>query len=166
MKHFKIYITLIISILFSVTAIAQKVSYTYRPLAAEGCNMQYSIAKHDSAYYIIATMTSDNMTFINNPIFLIKTFKGDVISLKGEKMGDRQESTGLVMNNMILPLAELSSSAQFNITEDQLEKFKDGISKVRLSSQPYEHEREFKKDKIGKKLYSFYKKIKSAHDNF
>lgn len=34
-------------------AMAQTVGYTYRPLAAEGCNMKYSIAQQNGEYFII-----------------------------------------------------------------------------------------------------------------
>ena len=55
---------------------AQTVGYTYKALAAEGCNMKYSIAKQDSDYLIIATVSSDRMTFLNGPTMKIKTFTG------------------------------------------------------------------------------------------
>ena len=42
----------------SVNINAQTVGYTYRPLAAEGCNMKYSVAKQDTAYYICLLYTS------------------------------------------------------------------------------------------------------------
>ena len=51
---------------------AQTVGYTYKPLAAEGCRMKYSVTKQDSAYYIIATVESDRLTFLKEPIMLIK----------------------------------------------------------------------------------------------
>ena len=46
------------------------------------------------------------------------------------------------------------------------EALKNGIANVRLSTTPYEHEREFKKDKIGKKLYEHYLKEKDKDSNF
>lgn len=143
---------------------AQKVKYTYKPLAKEGCSMQYSVARQDSNYYIVVTMTSDNMTFLKTPTFLIKTFKGDVIKLLGMQISNKNETTGVIVNNLILPISEVNSSAQFPISENQLELLKDGIAKVRLSTTPYEHKRYFKKDKIGKKIYSIY--LKKKFDNF
>lgn len=56
--------------------------------------------------------------------------------------------------------------AQFKITPEQFEKIKDGIAKVRLSTIPIEHERTFRKDKIGKKLYLFYLKERNKDNNF
>lgn len=45
-------IQIILSIVLTMCSIninAQTVGYTYRPLAAEGCNMKYSVAKQDTA---------------------------------------------------------------------------------------------------------------------
>ena len=58
-----------IKILFCVFAFiisyqsnAQTVRYTYKALAAEGCNMKYSVAKQDTMYSIVATVRSDKGT--------------------------------------------------------------------------------------------------------
>ena len=47
---------LIILLMFSIghLSYAQTVSYTYKPLAAEGCSVTYSVARQDTTYYIIA----------------------------------------------------------------------------------------------------------------
>ena len=42
------------------------------------------------------------------------------------------------------------------MTREQFELLREGVAKVRLSTLPIEHERTFKKDKLGKKLYNFY----------
>jgi len=68
-------------------ASAQTVGYTYRPLAAEGCNMKYSVTKQDSAYYIIVTVRSDRLKFLKESTFLIKNFDGEVIRLQGDLIG-------------------------------------------------------------------------------
>lgn len=70
---------------------AQTVGYTYRPLADEGCNMKYSVTKQDTAYYIIATVKSDNLMFLKEPIMLIKNFDGEVIKLYGSNIGNGSE---------------------------------------------------------------------------
>ena len=45
MKTIKI-ILLLFCIILGINAKAQTVGYTYKALAAEGCNMKYSVAKH------------------------------------------------------------------------------------------------------------------------
>ena len=147
-------------------AMAQTVGYTYRPLAAEGCNIKYSIAKQNGEYFIIATVKSDRLTFLKESSFWLKTTDGEIIKLQGEVIGGGSESAGIVSGNIVIPITEISSTAQFKISEQELEKLEKGITKVRLSTTPIEHERTFKKDKIGKKLYQFYQKKKMKNDDF
>ena len=147
-------------------AMAQTVGYTYRPLAAEGCNMQYSIAQQNGEYFIIATVKSDRLTFLKESSFWLKTTDGEIIKLQGEVIGGGSESAGIVSGNIVIPVTEISSTAQFRISEEELEKLNQGIIKLRLSTTPIEHERTFKKDKIGKKLYQFYQKKKMKDDDF
>jgi len=147
-------------------AMAQTVGYTYRPLAAEGCNMQYSIAQQNGEYFIIATVKSDRLTFLKESSFWLKTTDGEIIKLQGEVIGGGSESAGIVSGNIVIPITEISSTAQFRISEEELEKLNQGIIKVRLSTTPIEHERTFKKDKVGKKLYQFYQKKKMKDDDF
>ena len=60
----------------------------------------------------------------------------------------------------------INSSAQFKINISQFECLKGGIAKIMLTMTPMNHERIFKKDKIGKKLYELYLKVKRQDDNF
>ena len=45
----------------SLDTIAQTVGYSYRPLAAEGYNMKYSVTKQDSVYYINSLHLMDSL---------------------------------------------------------------------------------------------------------
>lgn len=161
------YILVAVLCLVSSNLTAQTVGYTYKALAAEGCNMKYSVAKQDSSYYIIATVrSSDRMTFLSNPTMKVRTFNDEVITLTGTAIGNGSQSAGIVSGNIIIPVTEISSTAQFKVSPEQFESIKSGIAKIRLDMTPMNHERTFKKDKIGKKLYQFYLKAKSQDDNF
>lgn len=151
---------------FGLIAQAQTVGYTYKALAAEGCNMKYSVAKQGTEYSIVATVRSDRMAFLSNPTMKIKTFTGEYLELKGTVIGNGSQSAGIISSNIVLPVTEISSTAQFRITPQQFEILNEGVAKIRLSMTPMNHERTFKKDKIGKKLYQFYLKEKSQDDNF
>ena len=158
-------IQIILSIVLTMCSVninAQTVGYTYRPLAAEGCNMKYSVAKQDTAYYIIATVKSDRLNFLKESTMLLKTFDGEVIKL----YGSGSETAGIVSGNIVLPVTEISSTAQFKISPQQFELLKKGVAKIRLSTIPIEHERTFAKDKIGKKLYQFFLKQKNKDNDF
>lgn len=145
---------------------AQTVGYTYKALAAEGCTMRYSVAKQDTEYSIVATVRSDRMTFLSNPTMRIKTFTGEFLELKGKVIGNGSQSAGIISGNMVLPITEISSTAQFGITSQQFEMLNGGVAKISLSMTPMNHERTFKKDKIGKKLYQFYLKVKLKDEKF
>ena len=164
MKHI---VLLIVGVfMFALNTYGQTVGYTYKPLASEGCNVKYSVSKQDTTYYIIVTVKSDRLIFLNKSTMLFKTFEGNVIELKGELMGNGSESAGIVSGNVVIPITEISSTAQFTATPFQFEQLKNGISKVRLSTTPIEHERTFKKDKIGKKLYQFFIKQRDKNIDF
>ena len=151
---------------FGLIAQAQTVGYTYKALAAEGCYMTYSVAKQGTEYSIVATVSSDRMTFLNEPTMKIKTFTGECLELKGKVIGDRSQSAGLISGNIVIPVTEITSTAQFKITPQQLEVLNEGVAKIRLSMTPMNHERTFQKDKIGKKLYQFYLKEKKKDEDF
>lgn len=157
---------LILFLTLGLETIAQTVGYTYRPLTAEGCNMKYSVAKQDTAFYIIVTVRSERLKFLKESTFLIKTFDGEIIRLQGDLIDSGSESAGVLVGNMMLPVTEINSTAQFRISQNQFELIKNGIAKVRLSTIPVEHERRFKKDKIGKKLYKLYQNARSKSEFF
>ena len=96
----------------------------------------------------------------------MRTFNDEVITLSGVVIGNGSQSAGIVSGNIVIPVTEISSTVQFKVTPDQFESIKSGIAKIRLDMTPMNHERTFKKDKIGKKLYQFYLKAKSQDDNF
>ena len=159
-------ILFIVLTMCSININAQTVGYTYRPLAAEGCNMKYSVVKQDTAYYIIATVKSDRLNFLKESTMLLKTFDGEVIKLYGSQIASSSETAGIVSGNIVLPVTEISSTAQFKISPQQFELLKKGVAKIRLSTIPIEHERTFAKDKIGKKLYQFFLKQKNKDNDF
>lgn len=159
-------ILLLLCMSLGVIANAQTVGYTYKAFAAEGCNMKYSVAKQDTMYSIVATVRSDRMNFLSEPTMKIRTFSGKYLELKGTVIGNESQSAGIISGNVVIPVTEISSTAQFRITPQQFEILNEGVAKIRLSMTPMNHERTFKKDKIGKKLYLFYQKEKQKDENF
>ena len=168
MKHLVRYIIIAILMVAGFhTGMAQTVRYLHKPLSAEGCHVEYNVSKQDSAYFIIATVTSDRLVFLDNPTMKIRTFKDDVITLEGDAIGNRNgASFGYSVGNVGISQLEIKSTAQFYITPDLFLLLKDGVAKVRLSMRPMNHEREFKKDKIGFALYQLYLDAKIKDENF
>ena len=83
MKYIKITL-LMLCLFWGFMTNAQTVGYTYKALAAEGCNMKYSVAKQDTMYSIVATVRSDRMNFLSEPTMKIRTFSGKYLELKGD----------------------------------------------------------------------------------
>lgn len=152
-------ILLLLFLMIGIDAMAQTVGYSRRVLAADDTNAKYSVVKRDTAYYIIATISSARTKFLQESTMLIKNFDGEVIKLKGSLISNDTKSAGRIAGDMIQPVTYVYSTAQFRITPEQFELIKNGIAKVRLSTIPIEHERTFRKDKIGRKLYQFYLKV-------
>ena len=155
-----------IMFVWAVLSFAQSVSYTYKPLAAEGCSVMYTAAKHDSSYYIVVSIKSDRFQFLKETTMMLRNFNNEVLKLEGKHIGDGSETGGIVAGNMVIPVTELSTTAQFPITPEQMEFFSKGIAKIRITAIPMNHERTFKKDKIGKKLYMYLKKLTEEKDDF
>lgn len=122
----------------------------------DGYTFSYGVAKQDSLYSIVATVKSNCMVFLKDPIMKIRTFSDELIELKGTVISNASENGGTIVNNVILADTDISSIAQFWITPDQLELLQHGIAKIRLTMTPSNHEKQFKKDKIGKALYHCY----------
>lgn len=158
---------IIIALLFcSIFVKAQSVSYTYRPLAAEGCHVSYSPSWQDGKPYLIVSVRSNRMKFVANPVLLLKTTEDETIKLEGIPLDVSSRSAGVVSGNIVIPVQEFNATAQFSITEEQISLLEKGISKVRISLIPMNHERSFKKDKIGKKLFKAFNKTRKIDDNF
>lgn len=166
MKNILLLLWVFMSFFIYNNAYAQTVSYTYRALAAEGCSVKYSVAKQDNAYFIIATVSSDRMIFLKESTMMVRTANGEVLKFNGELLDNGAISAGIVSGNMVIPVSSIISTAQFRVSPEQFELLKDGIVKVRLSTTPIKHERKFKKDKIGKKLYEFFTIHRDKVDNF
>ena len=122
-----IFILGIVSIINSLNA--QVVSYTYKPFAIEGCTMRYSVTKDNDKYYIIATVSSDNLKFIKEPTMMVRTTNGDVIKFTGELIDNDTKTTGFVSGNMIIPVTSVMSTAQFEVLPSQFDLLKDSKSK-------------------------------------
>ena len=79
-----------------------------------------------------------------------------MLELKGTLFDTDASSFSVDVGDFSVPMRMVNTMAQFKVTREQFELLREGVAKVRLSTLPIEHERTFKKDKLGKKLYNFY----------
>ena len=158
-------IAFILAVFIALWAYSQSVSYNHQLLRSDGCKVTLSVVKQDTSFYILATVKSESLKFLASPVMKLKNFEGEVLRLQGVALGNSSESYGFLVGSVVIPATEVSSTAQFLITPEQFELIKNGVAKIRLTTTPIVHEKTFKKDKFGKKLYEFYKKIKYEEDD-
>lgn len=159
----KILLILLMAV-FGCSAFAQSVKYSYKLLSKKGCTNVFTVVKQNDKFYIVVTVTSYGLNFVENPTFKVKTLSGEVFDLPGELINNGSTVRGSSYNGTGATRSYNVSTAQFEVTPEQFDILKDGISKLRLSTVPWEHEKEFKKDKLGKKLYKAY--LKRLNDDF
>ena len=160
---------LLISIIFclaSVLLFAQPVGYTHKAFAPDGCIVNYRVILQDENCFIEVHFESDLSKITENPTMMIRTFAGDVFKLTGNQPTCEVLSQEVERDGVKKTITAFSCTVTFPTTAAQMESLQSGIAKVRLSTEPYEHEKEFKKDKIGKPLYESYKKEKNKDADF
>jgi hypothetical protein len=97
---------------------------------------------------------------------MLKNFNGDVLKLYGYNLQTRSETAGVFVYNIMIPVSELHATALFPITNADIEFFKPGIAKVRLSTVPITHEKSFSIDVIGTHLYKALLKSEATIESF
>ena len=146
---------------------AQSVSYTYKPFAEEGCAVSYTPVIVENEAYIVVSVQSDRLVFSDNPTMMVRFFNTDqILQLEGKKLNTTSSNGGVLIGNVLVPYTDMKAMAQFRLTEAQVELFKNGVEKIRLSTFPIAHERVFKSDKIGMLLFQNYQVAKDKAKNF
>ncbi len=159
-------VLLFISIIMSSALFAQ-VSYGDRSFG-EG-NFRYDISTENDSIFLKLTVISWKYYFSESPKMLIRLMDNSVISLEGFLIASSEKNSGsVIVGNVAVASNEYVSEAKFHISKNQIELFTKGIKKVRLSTSPKFHEKEWIRDKLGKKLYQQYKNSSSNsfEDNF
>ncbi len=146
---------------------AQTVSYTYRPFSAEGCTVSYTPTFIGDTAYIVVSVQSDRLVFSDNPTMMVRFFNTDqILQLEGKKL-DATSSEGAVMVGYVfVPISEVKAMAMFKVSEQEMEMFKSGVERIRLSTLPITHDRTFNSDKIGMSLYQNYQSEKRKARDF
>lgn len=124
------------------------IHYSYASFRAGNGMARYTVFSDEKDLFLAVTISSDEVIFFaEEPAMTFQNFNGTTLTLKGSSLGN----TGLFLTN-----AEPSTnyaSAQFKVKPDQVDFFQNGIRSVRITTVPNIHERSFRRDKIGRKLY-------------
>ena len=143
----------------SALSIQVKAQASYGDITWGSYNMKINVITDNDSIFLNIVYTDGNRKLADAPKLLIKLMDDEVISLDGQLLSNMSKSDGgVVVSGIYVASNHFISEAKFSITRDQINQFSKGIKKLRLNTSPKYHEKEWKKDKIGKILYESYKK--------
>lgn len=158
-------------------ATTQKVWHSSESVFSPNYGAFYCSALSDGGkLFIVISIKSERLQFVEDPVFKIKNFEGDILTIQGETLSSHTVTSGapiygLSSSGEIVPggaivTTTLSTMARFPISEEDIPFFEPGIMKVRISTAPIVHEKEFYQDYFGNWLYKELKKAKLQEDDF
>ncbi len=154
----KIILTFVVLAISLVTS----AQVSYGDLFFVDYNMKINVTTENDSVFLSLTFTSASRKMTDEPKLLLRFMDSTVISLDGKLLASTSKSDGAVMiGNMAVASNHFITEAKFPITMQQMEMFAKGIKKLRLNTSPKYHEKEWRKDKIGKLLYEKYKESSS-----
>lgn len=157
----------ILMLLISNVLFAKKrnTGYCYKELSSVGICCTFSIIKDSVTYLVLETQSHTNVLDAK-PKIQIRFFNDDTITLCSENVQTNNNTTVMpsVGGLSAGSINSVISRAKFPLKDGDIEKFALGIKKIRISTIPNVHEREFKKDKIGYKIYKLYLNAKPLAD--
>ena len=143
----------------SALSIQIKAQASYGDIMWGSYNMRINVVTDNDSIFLNIIYTDEYRKLADTPKLLIKLMDDGVISLDGQLLGNLSKSDGgVVISKVYVASSHFISEAKFPITKEQISQFSKGIKKLRLNTSPKYHEKEWKKDKIGKILYESYKK--------
>ena len=132
-------------------------------------NVKINVSTENDSTYLTLILTSEKLKMSDSPKLLLRMMDDTVFSLDGHLLSASNKSEGAVLiGSVAVAVNHFITEAKFPITKDQIEQLSKGVKKLRLNTSPKFHEKEWHRDKIGKKLYAKYKEssANSFEDNF
>ena len=162
MNQLKIVLLSVLLLVFSFSANAQ-VNYGYNFFV--DYNVKLDVSTENDSTFLTLIITSSKLKISDSPKLLLRLMDDTVISLDGNLLSTSNKSEGAVMvGNTAIAINHFITEAKFPIAKDQIEQFSKGVKKIRLNTSPRYHEKEWRKDKIGKKLFAKYRE--SSRNSF
>lgn len=125
-------------------------------------NVKINLSTENDSIFLTLILTSERLKMSDSPKLLLRLMDNSVISLDGFMLGATNKSEGAVMiGYTAVAINHYVTEAKFPISKDQIDTLSKGVKKLRLNTSPKFHEKEWRKDKIGKVLYNKYKESSS-----
>ena len=151
-----------IILIMSALSIQVRAQASYGDITWGSYNMKINVVTDNDSIFLNIVYTDGKLKLADEPKLLLKLMDDEVISLDGQLLSNFSKSDcGVVISGVYVASKHFISEAKFSISKEQIGQFSKGIKKLRLNTSPKYHEKEWKKDKIGKKLYESYKKSSS-----
>ena len=160
---------IIFSIYLLACSLIANAQASYGDIVFGDYNVKINVSTENDSVFLSLIMTSENKKMADKPKLLLRFVNDTMISLDGTLLSSTSQSDGAYMiGNVAIASNYFITEAKFPITKEQMELFKEGIKKLRLNTSPKFHEKEWRKDKIGKTLYKKYKESSgnSFEDDF
>lgn len=153
---------LLLIVFFPYVSMAQ---VNYGDLSFGSYNMKINLVTENDSIFLYVIFSAEKKYLSDDPKLLLRLMDDTVFSLEGKNLGRQSKSDGgIVIGGVYLDSNHVISEAKFPVTKNQIMQFNKGIKKLRLNTTPKYHEREWKRDKIGKQLYNKY--LKSSPNSF
>ena len=128
-------------------------------------NVKINLSTEKDSTFLTLIFTSERLKMSDSPKLLLRLMDDRVISLDGYMLDSTSKSGGAVMiGYTAVAINHYVTEAKFPISKEQVESLSKGVKKLRLNTSPKFHEKEWRKDKIGKILYKKY--IESSSNSF
>ena len=150
-------------------AIASQAQVSYGDTALGSYNMKINVTTEQDSIFLNIVYTDEKKKLSDSPKMLMRLMDDSVISLDGKLLDTISKSDGgAVFAGIYFESNYIVSEAKFSISKEQMESLSKGVKKLRLNTSPKYHEKEWKKDKIGRILYNKYKESSgnSFEDDF
>ena len=153
-----------IFLLFTIAPFA-KAQVSYGDNFFVDYNVKINLSTEKDSTFLTLIFTSERLKMSDSPKLLLRLMDDRVISLDGYMLDSTSKSGGAVMiGYTAVAINHYVTEAKFPISKEQVESLSKGVKKLRLNTSPKFHEKEWRKDKIGKILYKKY--IESSSNSF
>lgn len=156
---------LFLLILFLVISSHTFSQVSYGDLNWGSYNVKVNVSTENDSIFLNITYTDYHNKIVDTPKLLIRFMDDSTISLDGNLLDTSNKTYGgVVVSGVILSANHFISEIKFPILKEQMNLFNLGVKKLRLNTSPKYHEKEWKRDKIGKKLYEAF--INRSNNSF
>lgn len=150
----------LMGLLVCLTSSGQKaVSYVHDPFSDEGCIVIMAPALSEDKACLVVSVQSEQLALPDQVRLEMESMDGQQMVLEGMSLGQISRLGRAPASGIMHPEGMENNAAQFDMDGAAIRFLEKGIRRVRLSTQPTVHEKAFKKDKIGKKLFKAFRSL-------